>query len=205
MCKIKSFLIFIFCLFFFHTKAQTNNASLNQALQEVSFDEYPIVEIDSILQERYKDTIQIVKKTLKGAWHFQGTKTRLSSDLIDTIFKREEIGVGIVKNGVVYIVNNNNLKETKGRIVSSFDFSNSKELFSEVEMNKLIGNQNEFGDMVFEVKSCPPIYNIVYFQMQIGILSQGMGGQYFSPIKFLSDKVLIIKNDDELDCYLKME
>ena len=62
--------------------AQTNNELLEQALNDVYSSRSIFIEIDSVLQEKYKDTIQKVKIQIHGLWHYQGIEKRQQSKWI---------------------------------------------------------------------------------------------------------------------------
>ena len=91
-------------------------------------------------------------------------------------------------------------KQTK-ICVSEFDFSESN--FTHSVSLKVVIDKNDIG--VYETKTCQPFYSIIYHQKEIGLYISGMGGEYFEPIKYLSDKVLIFKTEEGLECYLRKE
>ena len=180
-------------------KPKTNVEFLAEAVNEIYHSERYTVEIDSAAQLKYKDTIQSVKIRIHGLWQYQGIHKRYQDDFIDTLYFSDEFV--FVKNGVVYFSKNGiETKQTK-ICVSEFDFSESN--FTHPVLIKEVIDKSGIGG--FETKTCQPFYSIIYHQKEIGLYSSGMGGQYFEPIKYLSDKVLIFKIEEGLECYLRKE
>ncbi len=201
----KMLCIFGLLLFYQNAKAQINDESLKMALYELSFNDHPYVEIDSALQIKYKDTIQDVRKRISGYWHFQGKKPKYEYVLVDTLSITDE-GTTYVKNGEVFLIRNGITSKSNEIVFTHFDFSDNRFDSSEPfntkykELTKSKGSQD-----YYEQKTCQPLYSIVYFQKELGIFCVGLGCYDIRPIKFLSDKVLIIKSEDGLECYLKKE
>ena len=202
--QMKFILISVLLLGLNQAKAQTHSKILDDALNDIFLSKYASVEIDSVLQEQDKDTIQKVKLIVNGYWHFQGVKRgRYENDLVDTLeWSSNSLGstTTFVKNGDVFNLNNERITKTDSIVFSHFDFSNSSSLVDFRELYKR-GNHETF----YSTRLCGPYYEIVYFQKEIGLLSKGMGGQSFTPIRYLSNKVLMFKGEEGLECHLKIE
>ncbi len=196
--RIKLFAIFSFFLFLQNVKAQESNENIDKILHSIWLNDYPVVDIDSAAQERFKDTIQNIKTRIFGSWHFQGIKKRYSDDFIDTLIRLYDGEATFVKNGEIVFLKNGVETKSNKVIMSYFNFNFE---FDYVKYKVLFSKTPT--ETNYEFKTCQPIYNIVYFQREIGILSRGMSGDFFQPIKYLSDKILIIKAEEGLECYLK--
>jgi hypothetical protein len=196
--RVKLFLIFGLFLFLQKTKAQEPNENIDKILYAIYLSDYPTVDIDSVIQEQFKDTIQNIKTRISGSWHFQGIKKRYEDDFIDTLIRLSDGEATFVKNGEIIFLKNGVETKSNEILESYFNFE-----FDNIRYKDQVPKIQKGG--FYEFKTCQPIYDIVYFQREIGLLSRGMLGNFFRPIKYLSNKILIIKTDKGLECYFKRE
>ena len=143
-------------------KTQTHSKLLNEALSEVFFNANLEMVIDSLLQEKYKDTIQKIQIEIHGFWHYQGiSRNRYEKDLVDTLFWSSVVLSGeqittFVKNGDVFKLKNGKIIKTDSIATSFFDFSNPSLSIGIKELEK-IGTKGAY----FSARICQPFYSIV--------------------------------------------
>jgi hypothetical protein len=184
------YLFFIFLYLQTATSAQSYNEDLTKAIGEVIYNDFDLVDIDSSLQVVYKDTIDIVKSKLKGSWRYQGIKKYRQQDLLDTLSR-----TCYLKNGEVYWLENGEYRKSEDFVESYFNFDDDYSSW----VNKLVYKTPNYYTSLHR-----PFIYAVYHQREVGILIKGFIGTSFLSIKFLDEKVLILKESkDSYWCYLR--
>jgi hypothetical protein len=186
--RVKLISLIAFSIMGNHVTAQTIDDSPKDTIVN-SFERSYWIELDSVLQITYRDTLNAVELKLNGLWHYQGVRKE-GKMFADTLLWSSEEGTLFVKEGKVCQLKNGIEKETENIEVTWFDFKD------EYHAIHVIVNKEHKGE-TYEFKTCKPFYKLAYYNNQIGVLSSSMGGYFFEPIKYLDDKKLILERERE--------
>lgn len=181
--NMKSIILIVLSIICTRTAAQAIDDSPKDTIVN-SFERSYWIELDSVLQITYRDTLNAIELKLNGLWHYQGIRKK-GEILTDTLSWSSE-GTVFVKEGKVFQLQNEIEKETEHIEVIWFDFKDK------IHAVHVLVDKDHKG-ATYDFKTCRPSYTIASYNNQIGVLSFGMGGYFFEPIKYLDNKKLILE------------
>lgn len=157
--------------------------------------EFDEEKFDIKLQTKYKDTLQSIGKGLTGKWKYLGKAN--NGILSDTIFVSLSNNIKTTvffENGIIYELENSKRKKVDYYYETSYEFKNGKGYYSE--------DKKYLNEETWEISSCQPIPELIYYQNKFGILFIGMIGSNFEAIRELTAEKLSLGNGKE---YLKID
>ena len=198
---LKSTLSIIFILLNSFIFGQSNIDSLSN----ISSNEEETIEIDSMMQMQYQDTIKSLTSKIEGYWISQG-KWENDRLVIDTIIKPILMQEGVfeydttlVKDGIIYEIKNGKKELKNFRKLSYFSKFNNEYL------NVLFNTNGEFSSsgrlMAFDYPTDNPICRIIYYSKKSRFVLLNMIHNTIVPIVLLNDKELILDYKSKLQYY----